>query len=327
MRFATLIEPLLARFALNFLYGNARTRQRELLVNLLRRDDLPFVLKDTNGRTLREWTDYEVSLAPEFGDDGHYFPDDSASISIKFASSLEDDDELTTSYYHAQLPNAEAHRVCCSMSHPDVIDIHRQQIRLLNMHLSPKRWFVNHDEIRSGGHEPAAANHTPGSLLRSHLIECLKVIQQVGGNKPVILNSDMYNPHQNAVGPSGKESYHPMVNGSFASSWKKVTDAELKNLPQISIWNWSLANGNPNDPETATTVTKSYQHFKELGYPQIVGGFYDANDKVANDYTTQLFQLAKQHGGTITGVCYYTDTRTLFHLEDFADAVNTVWGE
>ena len=33
MRFAALIEPLLARFALNLLYGNGRTRQRELLTN------------------------------------------------------------------------------------------------------------------------------------------------------------------------------------------------------------------------------------------------------------------------------------------------------
>jgi hypothetical protein len=305
-------------------------------VNLLRRDDLPVVVQTSDGSELVEGQDYawwstevcESDPSICVGFDGFYFPEDAVCpIEILPESGLKAGDELLVSYYHAQLPDAESHRVCCSLLHPGVLEIHRSQIRLLNRLLAPKRWFVNHDEIRAVGYEPDAikAGHTPGTLLRQHLIQCLKIIQEEGGNRPVVLNSDMYDPFQNAVDQSHRGSYYPMVNGSFAGSWLPVSDDELSNCPTISIWNWNLADGDPD--KLQQHVKSSFTHFKGLGYSQIVGGYYDVADGVAEKYTDQLFRMAKLHGGDVSAVCYYTAKRKLAHLKQFAKTADTVWSE
>lgn len=113
-------------------------------VNLLRRDELPLVVTRADGTALSEGTDFGRWINPETGLDGAYLPTDNAGpITIMANSGLKDGDVLHVSYFHAQLPDVEAHRVCSSLLNEGVIEIHRKQIQLLNQQLSPKRWLLN----------------------------------------------------------------------------------------------------------------------------------------------------------------------------------------
>lgn len=292
-------------------------------VNLLQRDDLPIVVKKSNGTVLDQKL-YEIRCNPEVGKDGQYLPTDGMpAIRLKADARIPEGSKLLVSYYHAQLPTADSHRVCCSLSHPEVVEIHREQIRLLNRLLKPAGWFVNHDEIRAVGHEPGAKGLSPGELLRQHLVKCLKVIRDDGGNKPVILNGDMFNPYHNAVEPGHKQSYYPMVNGGFKDSWIPTTDKDLESGPEITCWNWSLADQDPG--KYAELVAGSYRHFRNLGYAQIVGGFVDVPMEVADRYLEEHFRLAKRYGGEITAASYYSVYRDLCLLEGFAGLTGKVW--
>lgn len=139
----------------------------------------------------------------------------------------------------------------------------------------------------------------------------------------MVLISDMYDPFHNAVAPSTDASYFPMVNGSFTGSWRPITDAELADGPEISIWNWNLADGDPE--QRLEEVSSSFRHFKTLGYPQVVGGFYDVDQVSAPGRIQKLFQLAKEHAGRVPGVCYYTANRNLEQLEQFADLADVAF--
>ena len=230
------------------------------------------------------------------------------------------------SYYHAQLPNADKHRVCCSLTHPDVLKIHRQQIRYLEKLLQPKRWFINHDEIRGAGYEPSAQNagHDPATLLRRHLIQCLKIIKEHGGNKPVVLNSDMYDPFHNAIDAKHPDSFYPMVAGDFTGSWLPITADDLQDAPPITLWNWSFADSEPN--VSRQPIRSSLTHFKGLGYPQVLGGFYDVKKNRAKAHIDEYFRLGQRYGGTLTGVCYYTEKRNFDHLKYFTQSADRILG-
>ena len=297
---------------------------------MLRRNDLPVVLKNTAGQKLKEADHFKITRHPEFGDYGQYDPShEIAPIEIAPESQLVAGDTIRVSYFHAQMPDVEPHRVCCSLRHPNVMKIHSDQIQLLEKRLAPKRWFINHDEIRGMGHEPTATEVTPkispATLLRSHLIKCLEVIKRKGGNKPVILNSDMYDPFHNAVTASQRESYYPMVNGSFTGSWIPITETELKDPPAITVWNWNLADGNARNRQRE--VASSFVHFKGLGYPQVVGSFYDVDDSRVRSHIDEAFRMAKSHAGTVSAVCYYTALHKYDHLERFAESAEKIFGK
>lgn len=306
---------------------NVALRQSQA-VNLIRREDLPVTIKNAAGEVLYEVDDYLIEQHPNFGEGGHYAPDEAiAPIKLTDNTNLKVGDTIRVSYFHAQLPDAEAHRVCCSLWHPEVVKLHSDQVQLLNDILKPQRWFINHDEIRAVGHEPTVTEQkiSPGVLLRQHLIKCLEVIKKKGDNKPVILNSDMYDPFHNATAASHTDSYYPMVNGSFTGSWLPISEHEMNDPPTITVWNWNMANAQP--AETFLEQSSSFAHFRGLGYPQIIGGYYDVSDNRAQSQIDSAFSMARVHAGVVSGVCYYTALNNYDHLERFAEAADKILGK
>lgn len=68
----------------------------------------------------------------------------------------------------------------------------------------------------------------------------------------------MFDPFHNAVPPSSKHSFFPLVRDSWDNSWEGLPD-------YVHIVNWL-----PTD--------QSLDHFAKLGDWQLVAGFYDQDD-------------------------------------------------
>ena len=304
-------------------------------VNLLRREDLPVVIKRAgdghplHSKDVKAWKDPDLGYYP-----GFYDHDESpALLKITHDDQIQEGDTLLVSYFHAAIAEDNGYRVCCSMTNEDVDEILTMQIRELNRIMDakkPQRWVIFHDEIRVAGYEPSAAGKTPGKLLGEMLSRGVDIIKRESPGSHMILISDMYDPFHNAVRWNDEEqSYHPMVNGSFRGSWDAIPRDG-----SVSIWNWNLGETQPDDMTRGMgNVRASFGFFDDLELVQTVGGFYDVFDrKAAPDVQTrevrrrteQNFVAAKENG-KIMAVCYYTAYRNHQFLEVFAQVADAVW--
>ncbi len=304
-------------------------------VNLLRRDGCPVTVTNEDGDPYVEGTDFQPWIDPNVGIGGQYLPYAAAAdetpiedgIPIVVADSrFMEKDILLVSYYHAVLPEAAGHRVCCSLRHPKVLDLFWFQVERLNKLLAPKRWLIMHDEIRSMGHDEFARGDSPAKMLGEHLNWSVRTINELDPDGQIVLVSDMYDPFHNAVPEGNESSYYPFVQGSFCSSWKYIPQG-------TTIWNWSIGDGDLN---VLPYVNGSLDHFQNrLGVEvdQVVAGFYDFTDRFEDadrkkqelkKLTRELFCVGRKYP-TVKAVCYYTTKGNTDYIKDFADIATEVW--
>ena len=303
-------------------------------VNLLRRPDdpatpcadegLPITVTSSDGTIYCEGTDFDRWTDPCVGESGDYLHTcRPMPISIPASGSrIREGERLLVSYYHAALPSAEAHRVCCSLRHPEVLSLFRWQTQRLKELIGPKRWMINHDEIRAMGHDPLSRGDSPHQILGENLRACRKILKEVDPAGKVILMNDMYDPEHNAVCQDVPgRSYFPMVNGSFAGSAAAIEGG-------LTIWNWSLADSDIQDRDVVCQVTRSFRFFQNRCLSQVVAGFYDqANEtpQAAHDRALAHFCAVAAAGVRPSAVCYYTNARDTRSLAPFAKAADEVW--
>ncbi len=285
----------------------------------------------TDQRAFKEGIDYERWSDPIVSKDG--FSHHRADIPIRFTSDRIDPSHVyAVSYYHAVLQSERDSHVCCSLRHPRVLDLFRQQIELLNAAIAPSQWLINHDEIRAMGHDPLANGDSPACILQENLKACVKIIETASpGTHPIVFNG-MYDPHHLGVKQNDKGSHYPMVNGEFFGSSEVLRQNPSQG--KATILNWQTGDSDMETPESVESWLASLMHFKSLDCPQVINAFYDVvgnTESARMDFVRErirtIFQVAANHGLTPKAVCYYTAERDTAYTAVFAEVADSVFGQ
>jgi len=226
------------------------------LVNVLRRDGCPLTVTSADGKTVyAEGKDYLPVRDAKLGQEpyaGEYsFGHAAPALQLPPNSRIKDGDRLRVSWYHPVLIHGE--QVMCCLSEPKVYDLLKDQAKRVHELLKPKTWFLSHDEVRVAGWCRACRDtkKTPGQLLADNVSRCVKVIRALDPKAEVVVWSDMFDPHHNAV-----DRYY-LVNGSLEGSWKGLPEDVV-----IANWNGGKA-------------AASLKWFAGRGHPQVMAGYYD----------------------------------------------------
>jgi hypothetical protein len=273
-------------------------------VNLLRRDGTPLTLKSEDGKIeYTEEQDFEKIIDIKLGNDPydgcfsawHEPP----TVKIPANSRIKEGQKVLISYYHTSIIYGEQAGLC--MAEPESQELLRWQIVQVHKNLEPDGYFMSHDEIRQQGWDKSCTDtgKTPAELLADNVTFCVETIRKEAPNKLIAVWSDMFDPAHNA----SKSGYYYLVKGNapWYGSWKQ--------LPQdVLVANWNF---NPK------TLKESLQHFDNLGNPQLLAGYYDAEPI---DAIRDWMRSAKSFKG-VSGVIYTTWTNNYDHLEKFAEEV------
>ncbi len=269
------------------------------LLNLVRRQDLPFELKkEAGGQTLVEDTDYEKIADLKVGDYRYQGDFDTAHVSpkltLKASYPAVDGERFLISGYHAHIGAYGA--VMCSLTAPEMDTLLQSLIDEVATQLNPDALFLQYDEVRSGGYEPAdaASFNLSGEVLADHFQRSYNLTLSHGGGKPVFTWSDMFDPNHNAV------SDYFQVNNSMAGSWAGLNT-------DVTVMNWNLFE-----------ASASLQFFDGLGNRQMIAAYYD-EDVLANynAWITAVESAAVLD--TLRGVMFTTFEDNYNELENFAE--------
>lgn len=267
------------------------------LVNVLRRDGCPLRVTSADGKTVYdEGKDYlpvrdaRLGQVPYAGE--YSFAHAAASLQLAPASRIKDGERLRVSWYHPILVHGS--QVASCLSEPKVYELLRDQAKRVHDLLKPRTYFMSHDELRVAGWCKACqdAKKTPGELLAGNVERCVKILREVNPKAEIVVWSDMFDPHHNAV-----DRYY-LVNGSLKESWK--------GLPaDVMVANWNGGKG----PD-------SLKWFADRGHTQIIGGYYDGG---LDNFRKWL--AASKGVPRVSGFLYTTWERKYDHLEAYGKAM------
>jgi hypothetical protein len=265
------------------------------LLNLVRRDDCPLVVRDAATATVyREGKDFapvrdeKMGMVPYEGNyDVYHAP---PAITVLPGSRIRDGQRLRVSFWHTVSVYEE--QVTASLTHPKVYEVVEKQAASVHKALSPKGYFLGYDEIRVGGW--SGDKRTPGELLAESVRKTVAIVRKTNPNAHVFFWSDMFDPSHNAHG-----DYY-LVNGSWAGSWE--------GLPKDAV----IVNWNSGKPK------ESLPFFANRGLKQILAGYYDGPP----DSIRRWLAAAEGVPGVV-GVMYTTWQGKYDDLEAFAKAA---WG-
>ena len=266
------------------------------LINVLRRPGTPVtVLGETNGVVYEEGRDYSEIFDPELN---HRFNHEGPVISLLPEGRITEGERLRVSWYHSvTVYNGQ---VTACMSEPELYEIWRKVVRLIDQHLAPSKYFLSVDEIRAGGTCAACQAHgmTMGQILSDCINKQVEIVREVNPEAELFMWSDMLDPNHNAGDRKGKNYYH--VNGNFKGSWENIPRDLI-----IACWWHKMRN-------------ESLAHFSGLGHRTIACGYYDA-DNLEND-KTWLEALDATPGAL--GLMYTTWLNKYALLAEFGDLVS-----
>jgi hypothetical protein len=267
------------------------------LVNVLRRDGCPFVVASQDGKTIyKEGKDYEPVADPKLGRvpyEGEYeFGHPGAAVKLTAKSRIKNGQRLRVTWYHPIITHNE--QVMCCLSEPKVYDLLGDQARRVNDLLHPRTFFMSHDEIRVANWCQAcqARKLNPGAMLADNVKRCVAVLKKINPNARVVVWSDMFDPHHNAV-----DDYY-LVNGTLAGSWEGLT-------PDVIIANWNSGK-----------AAESLKWFADRGHPQLIAGYYDAG---LDNFRT--WDAAARGVPKIIGFMYTTWQNNYGDLEAYGQAM------
>ena len=140
---------------------------------------------------------------------------------------------------------------------------------------------MNHDEIRLAGWDELEdrPDVSSGDLLAENVRRCTQIIREVNPDAKILVWSDMFDPHHNAV-----DNYWHM-RGTMRGSWEGVA-------PDVVVANWNRFHAD-----------ESLDFFAGRGHRQLIAGYFD-NPRVEEQLHGWL-QAAEDVEG-IQGVLYTT---------------------
>ncbi len=268
------------------------------LINVLRRPGCPISVRSVDGRTTyREGADFEPVVDRALGTvpwAGEYeFDHPGARVLIRSGSKLREGDRLQVSWYHPVITVGS--QVMCCLSEPKVEELLLDQARRVNQLFRPRTFFMSHDEIRVANGCRACRDRglTPGQLLAENTRRCVRILQSVNPGARVVVWSDMFDPHHNAI------DHYYLVNGTLHGSWE--------GLPKdVIVANWNRGH-----------ARESLRFFERRGHRQIIAGYYDADD-LSN---FRDWDAAAQGLTQVLGFMYTTWSHRYDQLEAYGSAI------
>ncbi len=224
------------------------------LLNLVRRDGAPLLVRSPDGRELKEGMDFEPVRDPRMGHvqwPGDYDVHHESPV-IRMRGEWPENTELRVSYQH--VASIYDGQVMMDIAEPKSGLLLRDQARRVHEIFRAPGYFMSHDEIRVLGWSDAfrRAGRTPGQLVGDNARLCVGYLHELAPGARVYSWSDMFDPHHNAVpGP------YYLVNGSLSGSWEGLD-------PSVIVMNW---NHGKRD--------ESLRFFSERGHRQLIAGYYD----------------------------------------------------
>lgn len=269
------------------------------LLNIVRRDECPLMVKGEDGIVYVEGEDFEKVADPKMGNVPwpgayeiyHPWP----QIKLTKDSRIREAQKLLVSYFPAAIVMTD--QVACSLTDPASFKILENDVKNVRLLLEPKTYFWGHDEMRCAGWDLGAAKSgkTPGQLLAEQFARCYAMTKKEDPKATICVWSDMFDPTHNA------HADYYMVHGTLADSWKGV--------PQdVLIVNWNSGQ-----------AKASGEFFANQGYHQILAGYYDGQPDAIKKWQAEVAGLRG-----IEGVMYTTWVGNYSNLEAFAEAA---WGK
>jgi hypothetical protein len=266
--------------------------EESALVNLVRRDGAPLIVKNEKGETLVEGKDYDRVIDSKMGSHPWKGSYDIWHDPPVIRTTLPNGSRLGVSYYHAVTVHDDQASIC--LSEPRTIELLRDQARRMHAAWGAKGYMMSHDEIRVLNWCGACEKRhlSAGALLADNVKTCTQILREVNPGGRIYVWSDMFDPNHNAH----KDYY--LVHGDLSGSWEGL-DRDVIIVP----WYFEKRR-------------ESLKFFADRGHKQVIAGYYDH----APDQIAEWLTAAKGLPG-ISGVMYTTWEFKYNDLEKFASLV------
>jgi len=263
------------------------------LLNIVRRDSAPLVVRTEDGKTLTEGQDFAPVTDPRMGQvpwPGSYEVWHEPPV-LK-TTGLADGTRLRVSFEHAITTDSDKVNIC--FSEPKTIELLRDQAKRVDALFHAKRYFMEHDEIRVLGWDEAdaARNLDSGALLADNIRTCTQIMKEVSPDATLYVWSDMFDPNHNA------HDHYYLVKGNLAGSWEGLD-------PSVNIANWNSGQAD-----------KSLAWFAGRGHHQLLAGYYDSPPERILDWLKSAQKVSN-----VDAVMYTTWENKYADLERFAQIV------
>ncbi len=260
------------------------------LLNVVRRDGAPLIVKREAGPPLEEGKAFEPVRDPRMGVKPWKGAYDVYHEPPLINTSLPDGTRLRVSYYHAVTVQEDQAMIC--PSEPRTLDLLRDQARRMHAAWGAKGYLMSHDEIRVMNWCDACQRRQlrAGAMLADNVRSCIQILREVNPGGNIYVWSDMFDPHHNAH----KDYY--LVRGDLAGSWEGLAR-------DVIIVPWYFEMRGP-----------SLKFFAERGHRQLIAGYYDAQPGQLRDWLS----AARPFQGVI-GYMYTTWQNKYEDLERFAE--------
>jgi hypothetical protein len=262
------------------------------LVNLVRREGAPLVVKKEGAATLSEGNDFQRVVDPGMGVKPWKGSYDIYHEPPRIKTSLPEGTRLRVSYYHGVTVHDDQAMIC--PSEPGTIELLRDQARRMHAAWGVKGYMMSHDEIRVLNWCEACQrrNLDAGALLADNVRTCIRILREVNPAAKIYVWSDMFDPNHNAH----KDYY--LVRGDLTGSWEGL-DKDVAIIP----WYFEKR-------------AASLKFFADRGHHQVIAGYYDHKPEQIADW----MRAAKPFPG-IDGVMYTTWQRDYKNIERFGEIV------
>jgi hypothetical protein len=259
------------------------------LVNVLRREGCPVVVKTEDGKILNEGKDYERVSDPKMGRVPYAGSFDVWHEPPAIRTQLPDGTKLRVSFHHPMLIYDE--QMCACPSEPRFNELLADQAKRVAAAWEPRSFMMSHDEWRVMNWCDACQkrNLDAGAMAAQNVRDCTGFLKVTSPAARILVWNDMFDPHHNA------RNHYYLVRGDLTGSWEGLSK-------DVIIMNWNL--GKLHD---------SLQFFSQRGHKQIIAGYYDAPVGRLKDHLA----AAKDVPGVI-GVMYTTWKKKYEDLEAFA---------
>ena len=262
------------------------------LLNAVRREGAPLMVKTEEGKMLTEGKDFEAFKDPLMGVKPWKGSYDVYHEPPLLKTSLPDGTRLRISYYHTATVHDDQAMICPSETR--TVELLRDQAKRVHAAWGTKGYMMSHDEIRVLNWCDACQRRKldAGAILADNVKTCIHILREVNPGGKIYVWSDMFDPNHNAH----KDYY--LVRGDLTGSWEGL-DKEVIIIP----WYFEKR-------------AASLKFFADRGHRQVIAGYYDHKPEQIRDWLS----AAKPFPGVV-GAMYTTWESKFADLERFAEVM------